>query len=432
MPINWSKSKYSRKHRSFLGKKPENMTFFTLCDGAARSGKTLSIIYKIPQMFQFIGNEYLKVFSGYSKTTVKNNVLNELIPYLTNYHGANCRYNSQSGELDIKLWGKLYSCFVVGGGKSDSDSSIQGATWDFWYANELPKHSYSFYNMALSRLTPENARCIADSNPESPNHWLYTEKIKPYLDGNEKVRSVFDYFHFTMDDNKNLSPTFIKNQKKLYKGAFEARKIKGLWVIAEGLVYDTFSDEKHTCSHSEILENINNCTFIEYFLGLDWGWTHPLSCGLYGVTSNGIYYKIDELYGSHLNENDVIKWISDKQKEYKRYFRFINADNARPELNHKLRQAFPNIIVYEEKPRLQDSIAILRGIINHDRLILNSKRCPNTINEFKCYRYPSEDELTSKMYEDDLPVKENDDTMDETRYAVTLYETRFGQRFCRL
>lgn len=268
MPIDWTKSKYSKKHRIFLSKKPENMKFFTLCDGAARSGKTLSIIYKIPQIFQFVGNDFLKVFSGYSKGTVRTNVLSELLPYLRNYHGAVCKFNFQSGELDIKLWGKTYNCLVTGGGKSDSEAAIQGGTWDFWYANELPKHHYSFYNMAVSRLTPENARIIADSNPESPNHWLYKEKIKPYLDGDTSVRSVFDYFHFTMNDNANLSKTFIDNQKKLYKGVFEARKIKGLWVIADGLVYDTFSETKHTCLHCEILEKLIILNLLNIFWDL--------------------------------------------------------------------------------------------------------------------------------------------------------------------
>lgn len=323
MPIDWTKSKYSKKHRLFLSKKPEDMAFFTLCDGAVRSAKTLSIIYKIPQMFDFVGNEYLKVFSGYSKNTVRNNVLVELLPYLKNYHGAQVKFNSASGELDIKLWGKLYNCLVVGGGKSDSDSNIQGATWDFWYANELPKHHYGFYNMALSRLTPENARAIADSNPESSNHWLYRERIKPFLEDDENIKSIFDYWHFTMEDNANLSKSFIQNQKKLYQGVFEARKIKGLWVVAQGLVYDTFDIKKHTCAHKEIVEKIQKNEFVEYFLGLDWGWIHPLACGLYGITKDGKYYKIDELYGSRINEDKVISWILDRQKEYGRYFRFI-------------------------------------------------------------------------------------------------------------
>ena len=58
--------------------------------------------------------------------------------------------------------------------------------------------------MALSRLTSENARFIADSNPESPNHWLYTEKIKPFLEGNKDVAEVFDYFHFNFGSLKKV------------------------------------------------------------------------------------------------------------------------------------------------------------------------------------------------------------------------------------
>ena len=147
MPIDWTKSKYSKKHRLFLSKKPEDMAFFTLCDGAVRSAKTLSIIYKIPQMFDFVGNEYLKVFSGYSKNTVRNNVLVELLPYLKNYHGAQVKFNSASGELDIKLWGKLYNCLVVGGGKSDSDSNMLTS-----YPNIIMDFTTWLYPVLLRRM----------------------------------------------------------------------------------------------------------------------------------------------------------------------------------------------------------------------------------------------------------------------------------------
>ena len=81
MPVKWEKSKYSKKARAFLSKPPENFPLLTLLDGAVRSGKTLNIIQKIPQIFDWIGNENLKVFSGYSKNTVRNNVIIELKPF---------------------------------------------------------------------------------------------------------------------------------------------------------------------------------------------------------------------------------------------------------------------------------------------------------------------------------------------------------------
>lgn len=426
MPIDFTKSKYSSKARHFLSKSILDMPLLTLLCGSVRSGKTINIIYKIPQMFYEIGNEYLKVFSGYTKNTVRNNVLIELIPYLENYHGAKVRYNSSSGELDINLWGKMYNCLVVGGGKADSYAAIQGGTWDFWYANELPQHHYSFYNMALSRLTPEQARAVADANPESTNHWLYQEKIKPFLDKDEEIRRVFNYLHFTMDDNKNLSPTFIENQKRLYTGAFYERKILGQWVIAEGLVYDTFNREKHTCTREHVLNMIKNHEFIDYFVGIDHGYVHPAGVVLFGVTKNGIYYIIDSIKRPKFEHDSIVNWMKQKQEEYGIFIRFCNADNARPEQNAKIREHFTT---YEEKPRVEDSIAIVRNIINYDRLIIVEDNV-DLLQEITTYRYPSKDEQL-KLNPDqwDKPIKEFDDLMDAKRYGLSYYEIHFGSWF---
>ncbi len=427
MPIKWEKSKYGEKAKRFLSKSPEEFPLLTLLDGAVRSGKTLNIIQKIPQIFDWIGNENLKVFSGYSKSTVRNNVLIELKPFIENYLGGNVKYNGATGEMEICLWGKTYPCLVVGGGDSDSVASIQGGTWDFWYANELPQHHYSFYNMALSRLTPAYARAFADSNPESSNHWLYQEKIKPYLDGDKKVREVFEYWHFTMYDNKNLSDVFIQNQEKLYQGAFKARKIDGLWIVADGLVYDTFNPSKHLLSTQQTYEKIRKNEICEFFLGIDWGWNHPTACLLLGIDRAGTYYVLDELYSPKIEADRVILWIEEKQKEYERYFSFANCDNARPEQNEKLRQR-TNLVIYEEKPKVEDSISLVRGLINYDNLMV-SEICKRTLSEFETYRYPSETERQRAGYLNgdniDLPLKVNDDCMDALRYALYKHLTTF-------
>ena len=228
-----------------------------------------------------------------------------------------------------------------------------------------------------------------------------------------------------MEDNANLSQTFIENQKRLYKGAFLSRKILGLWVIADGLVYDTFSEEKHTVSRREILEKINSNEFCEYFLGLDWGWNHPLCCGLYGLAKNGIYYKINEFYGQKKTIDEVSGWILQKQREYGRYFRFINADNARPEQNDALERKLGTIRVYAQKPKVADSIELVRSIINYDRLIINRDDCKETLRELQSYRYP----CTEETQDTDLPLKEDDDAMDEMRYALCFYETNFMKEY---
>jgi phage terminase large subunit len=184
--------------------------------------------------------------------------------------------------------------------------------------------------------------------------------------------------------------------------------------------------DKHTCSRAEVLEMIKENKFVDFFFGLDWGWEHPTAICLYGVTMEGVYYQIDELKKVHFDHINAKEWLKNKQTEYSKFWRFGNCDNARPEQNEKLRDSF---YIYEDKPvSVSDSIAIVRQLINFDRLIICRDNCPETIQEITNYRYPQEYEITA-VTDIDKPIKEFDDCMDAMRYGVWFYETNFGARF---
>jgi len=90
-----------------------------------------------------------------------------------------------------------------------------------------------------------------------------------------------------------------------------------------------------------------------------------------------------------------------------------------------------NFNIYEDKPvSVSGSIAIVRQLINFDRLIICRDTCPDTIQEITNYRYPSEYEVTPAT-DIDKPVKEFDDLMDAMRYGVWFYEVNYGMRFKR-
>ena len=140
----------------------------------------------------------------------------------------------------------------------------------------------------------------------------------------------------------------------------------------------------------------------------------------------GVYYQIDEIKKTHFDHINAKEWLKNKQTEYNKFWRFGNCDNARPEQNEKLRDTF---YIYEDKPvSVSDSIAIVRQLINFDRLIICRDTCPNTIQEITTYRYPQEYEITAST-DIDKPVKEFDDSMDAMRYGVWFYEVNFGARF---
>ena len=73
-------------------------------------------------------------------------------------------------------------------------------------------------------------------NPESPYHFIKSE----YIDKSDEKRIL--HLHFTMDDNLSLSEVVKERYKRMYSGLWYKRFILGLWVMADGIIYDMFTD----------------------------------------------------------------------------------------------------------------------------------------------------------------------------------------------
>lgn len=415
--------------------------FLTVLEGAVRSSKTITANVK---WLNYVSNspEQRFLLSGNTIATLYTNVIDGDFGLINIADGLARYYSDQDGNRILEVKSPFYDepkiCYCVGGHDESSFKKIRGRTIGGWYADEINLQPMSFIGEALRRSIVSTDRFnLWTLNPDNPEHWIYSTYIDKYL---EEELEGYNYFHFVLDDNLAIPEERKEELKRQFKGAFYARYILGLRTIPEGLVYE-FDKEKHTRTHKEILELINTNKFVEYFCGVDWGWNHNLCCGLYGVTKEGIYYKIDELYGQKLDAYDVVRWIDARQKEYKRYFSFIDCDNENPEQCDKIAKGYApakglseeasiNITVHKEKPdSVKDSVGVLRSIINYDRLIVNKDRCPNTVREFQLYRYPTEEERLKKGVDADKPFKENDDAMDETRYAILFYEANYGFRF---
>lgn len=94
----------------------------------------------------------------------------------------------------------------------------------------------SFVTQALARCSVEGAKYWFTCNPEGPNHWFYKEWILK-----AKSKKML-YLHFTMDDNLSLSEATKERYKTKFVGVFYKRFILGLWVVAEGAIYQFFAD----------------------------------------------------------------------------------------------------------------------------------------------------------------------------------------------
>jgi PBSX family phage terminase large subunit len=212
---------------------PEADWPINLLEGAVRSGKTWCLHPKAIYCccYDVAGR---KIITGVSKQTIYNNVLRDLFDIVGS---RNYNYNRSTGNL--RLFDSEWQ--VIGAKDEASERYIRGLTVGVALCDEVSLMPHSFFQMLLSRMSPEGARLYGTTNPDSPYHWL---KLG-YLDNAElRARKILWSDHFTMADNPNLATDFVESQKRLYTGFFYKRFIDGLWVMAEGAIYkDSWSEE---------------------------------------------------------------------------------------------------------------------------------------------------------------------------------------------
>lgn len=161
---------YGPRAEQFAMCPPEEDLPINILEGAVRSGKTWSLHPKALYCCAYgVGGR--KIFTGVSKQSVYNNVLTDLFDLVG---PANYSYNRNTGQL--QLFGTEW--LVIGAKDEGSERYVRGLTVGVALCDELSLMPHSFFQMLLTRMSPEGARLYGTTNPDSPYHWLKTD----YLD----------------------------------------------------------------------------------------------------------------------------------------------------------------------------------------------------------------------------------------------------------
>lgn len=366
-----------------------------ICDGAIRSGKTafMMLAFVDDAMRRFNNQRF-----GICGKTVDSTVKNIIAPYLAlNY--AKDKYRLQWKRTDKVLIvsdGERENVFEVFGGKDESSFMlIQGRTLAGVLLDEVALQPRSFVEQAVARCSVAGSKLWFNCNPDSPQHWFYTEWIQ-----NAKERNAL-HLHFQLEDNPSLDESIINRYKSLYTGVFYQRYILGLWVLAEGLVYE-FGEDNITDEQPQ---------GAEYYISVDYGTLNPFSAGLWSV--NGAkavriqedYYDgrgrkkqlTDEDYCDEIEklaaDRDITKVIVDPSAAS-----FITALKRR---GFRVQQADNSVL---------DGIRRTAVCLRNGNIKIH-RSCKNAIREFGLYRWDE------KQTEDEV-IKENDHAMDDCRYFV--------------
>lgn len=379
-----------------------NTDFFMLIQhGAKRTGKTivnndmfLMELLRIKHLAAKEGvSEPQYILAGNTLGSLQRNVLQELV----NKYGIEFRFDKFNR---FKLFGVLVCCF--GHGTVTDMSRIRGMTSYGAYINEASTANEEVFNEIKSRCSATGARILVDTNPDHPEHWLYTDYILR-ADG-KTIQEV----HYELDDNTFLTERFKNNLKKSTpSGMFFDRDIRGLWVTAEGAVYKDFNKDIH------YIHDLSKYEFVKYFCGVDWGYEHYGAIGVFGETTDGKVILLKE-YSAQYEEIDY--WVEIAKKIIETYGNItFYCDSARPE--HVARFKREGIKAKNANKAVLSGIEMVARMYKLETLLIY---------------YPGVDRFKKEIYtyvwnkKTGEPVKENDDIQDLIRYAIYTEYTNKG------
>lgn len=251
-----------------------------ICDGAVRSGKTLSmgLGFFLWAMTMFRGQRF--GVCGKTIAALRRNVLTEILPQLQSL-GFVIRERRTENRLEIKFLGHTNDFYIFGGRDESSAALIQGITFAGVLLDEVALMPRSFVEQACARCSVTGSRLWFNCNPAGPRHWFYTQWIQQ-----AQARNCL-YLHFTMEDNPSLSPAIRQRYTRLYSGVFYRRFVLGQWVAAEGRVYDFFDAASAPPPPAGL--------FAQWYISCDYGTVNPASFGLWGKQGE-TWYRVKEFY----------------------------------------------------------------------------------------------------------------------------------------
>lgn len=374
--------------------------------GAVRSGKTYaSLLRFLKELTYGPPGEYCIISRTYD--SFKRNIL----PQLTRFIGSDVKY--YSGRREINVWGK--TVHVVGADDERSENKIRGASFSGAYVDETTIIPESVFKMLISRCVMGEARIFATTNPDSPYHWLNRD----YLTDNPDVKT----WKFTLDDNPKLTDLEKDYLKRQYKGLWAQRFIEGLWVQAEGAIYDFFDPSLHVINFAP-----GNAEF--FIVGIDYGTTNPCAFTLIGVNRSKFpnmwvedcYYYDSKIHQRQKTDTeyacDLAVFIKDRP--IKAIYIDPSAASFKLEIaKHDIQN------LYDAENEVLDGIRLVGKYLNNGTLKI-CRKCDNLIKEFQSYVWDPKCAKTGV----DKPLKQSDHCLDSLRYA--LFTHFFGKEGSRM
>lgn len=183
------------------------------------------------------------------------------------------------------------SAVVIGG--LDKPTKIMSSEYDVIYvqeAIELTANDWEALTTRLRNWRISFQQLIADTNPDVPHHWLNQRAGRG---DTLMLESRHADNPLLYDDQGNIvEPEGGEYLRKLDRltGVRKMRLRDGLWVAAEGLVYDSWDPAVHLVDRFFIPADWTR------WWAIDFGYTNPMVCQWWAEDPDGRLYLYREIY----------------------------------------------------------------------------------------------------------------------------------------
>lgn len=394
---------FSKKQKKLLSwwhdSSPHKDCDMIIADGAIRSGKTIAMImsFLVYTINNFQNQNF--IVAGKSIGSVKRNVLEPMFQIL---NALNIKFTYiRSENPHITIGTNTY--YIFGASNEASQDTLQGLTASSALLDEVALFPKNFVDQTIGRCSVEGSKIFMNCNPSSPYHWLKTE----FIDKADEKNIL--HLQFELDDNLSLSEQTKDKYKRMFSGVFYKRYIQGLWTLADGLVYESFTDEM-------IVDEIPRIQ--RYYVACDYGSQNPTAFVLIGIGFDNRFYIIDEYYHSGREsgrQKSPTQYAEDLKQFINRKDTTIQQIWIDPSATSFILTCYHAGIdrIAQAVNDVELGIGLINNLINQD-LFRVHRRCTNTLKELSTYSW---DERSQKLGID-KPMKTSDHLLDAVRYCA--------------
>ena len=388
---------------------------FVIADGAIRSGKTIAMIIGFLTWSQEMFSGQSFILAGKTMGALKKNVIRPMIQIIEAW-GWPYAYIRSGTDARLEIGSNTY--YLYGANTEAAQDALQGLTAAGAYADEAALFPRSFLDQMIGRCSVTGAKIWMNCNPGNPHNYVKAE----FLDQAKKKRVY--HLHFTMDDNLTLSPQIKERYKRAWApgSMFYKRYILGLWVAADGLIYQQFAD--HAESYLVDPDWLKEHKIVYAVIGVDFGGTKSAhSFTLTGFTKGfREVVVLDEYYcKKRINPEQLqhafLDFVRRAQSKYRVYEAYC--DSAEQTLIAGIEAACIRERVSVEiknavKGPINDRIAFYNSLIAQNRWKI-LRHCTHIIQAFE-----------QAVYDDRKPNRDvrlddgtvNVDSLDSTEYST--------------